>query len=107
MRVLYALGALAACSSPAARVQLAPIDYGNGCGKVDAVSALRVIAYAPSGDVRRTVDEIADFPADTTQLGIEVLTGSQVVSTGKSAPLAFDDLADGAQIPIAMAPLDG
>lgn len=70
-------------------------------------SAIRVTAYAPSGDVRRTDDEIADFPADTTQIGVELLAGSEVVVAGKTAPLGFNDLADGAQIPIAMAPLGG
>jgi hypothetical protein len=98
---------LAACSSPAAHVQLAPIDYGTGCGK-PASNVVRVIAYAPSGDIRRTDTEIADFPADTVQLGVEVLGGDGIVSaTGKTAPLDYNDLADKTEIPIAMAPLDG
>src|SRR5450432_1039712 len=98
---------LAACSSPAATVQLAPIDYGTTCGKPATSSTIRVIAYAPSGDVKRTDSEIADFPADTVQLGVEVVGGSDVLSTGKTAPLDFNDLANKTHIPIAMAPLDG
>ncbi|MFT3700403.1 MAG: hypothetical protein QM831_45075 [Kofleriaceae bacterium] len=107
MRALPALCTLAACSQDPAHVQLAPLDYGNGCGKVSSVSAIRVTAYAPSGDVRRTDATITDFPADTTQLGVELLVGSEVTVAGKSAPLGFNDLAEGTQIPIAMAPLEG
>jgi hypothetical protein len=98
---------LAACSSPAAHVQLVPIDYGTGCGKPSS-TVVRVIAYAPSGDERRTDTEIADFQADTVQLAVEVLGGDGVVlATGKTAPLDYNDLADKTEIPIAMAPLDG
>ena len=98
---------LAACSSPAAHVQLVPIDYGTGCGKPSS-TVVRVIAYAPSGDERRTGTEIDDFQADTVQLAVEVLGGDGVVlATGKTAPLDYNDLADKTEIPIAMAPLDG
>jgi len=104
-RVLALIG-LAACSDPAARVALAPLDLG-ACGKPLANTIVRVIAYTPAGDIRRTDTVISDFPATTEQLGVEIVSGGVVVSTGKTAPLAYNDLASGTQIPIAMVPLDG
>jgi len=103
---------LAACSDPAARVSLVPIDYGRGpCGQPDTsktpVSEIRVTAYGPTGDTRRTDGVIDDFPATTEQLGVEVFGGSVVLATGKTAPLDYNDLANKTTIPIAMAPLDG
>jgi len=99
----------AACGDPPARVQLVPIDFGNTCGKPDAaqVSTVRVIAYRPGPEQRRTDQEISDFPADTEQLGAEVLGGQVVLATGKTMPLAYGDLADKTQIPIAMVPPNG
>jgi len=104
-RVLTLVG-LAACSDPAARVALAPIDLG-ACGKPLANTIVRVIAYTSTGDIRRTDPVISDFPATTEQLGVEVVSGGVVVSTGKTASLAYNELANGTQIPIAMVPLDG
>ncbi len=104
---------VAACNEPAARVELAPIDFGNACGKPDVsrtpVSVVRVIAYGPGGETRRTDAEIADFSPDTEQLGVEVIGGTDgsVLATGKTAPLAYGELADGTQIPVAMVPRDG
>jgi hypothetical protein len=107
---------LLACSSPAARVQLVPIelpssDPDNPCGKPAAstVSSIRVIAYTPSGELRRTDSEISDFPADTEQLGIELVgNDGTVLATGKTAPLVdYGDLATGAQIPVAVLPPNG
>lgn len=107
-RVLVMLPALAlaGCSDPAARVALVPLDLG-GCGTPSASALVRVIAYTPMGDLRRTDPVIADFPASTEQLGVEVVSGGIVVVTGKTAPLAYNDLANGSQIPIAMIPRDG
>lgn len=98
---------LLGCSDPAARVQLAPV---SPCGQVEDETALRVVAYTAGGEVRRTVppSQIDAFPADTEQLGVEVIgDNGRLVAVGKTAPLAYGGLDDGAQIPIAMAPLDG
>ncbi|CAN5316918.1 hypothetical protein BH11MYX1_BH11MYX1_56630 [soil metagenome] len=105
LAMLPAIG-LAACSDPAARVSLAPLDLG-GCVVANANTIVRVIAYTPNGDIRRTGSVIADFPASTEQLGVELVSGGVVVVTGKTAALAYNDLANGTQIPIAMVPLDG
>ena len=73
-------------------------------------TALRVIAYTPGGEIRRSVppSDIDAFPADTEQLGVEVVGDSgALVAIGKTAPLAFADLEDGTAIPIVMAPPDG
>src|SRR5262249_50949151 len=109
------LALLAACGDPPARVRLAPVDLGD-CGKPSRadVSALRVIAYTPRGEQPRgialdatgTVD-ISDFPIDTMQLGLELSGATGVSAAGKTAPLAFASLANGATIPIAVVPLGG
>jgi hypothetical protein len=102
--------ALAACGDPA-HVRVVPL--GGACAKPANANLVNVTAYAPGGDRVKTLalDEalaIGDFPADTEQLGIEVLVGGgQVGAAGKSAPLGFAGLGDGAIIPVAMAPLDG
>jgi hypothetical protein len=110
MRGVIARGALvlaiAACGDPAAHVQLAPV---NLCDAVTGSSGLRVIAYTANGEIRRAVPptEIDAFPGDTEQLGVEVLgNGGEVVRTGKTGPIDFAGLAEGAQIPIVMAPLN-
>lgn len=100
------------CGESASRVQLVPIDLGTSCGKPEAgqIAAIRVIAYTRTGEVRRADAEITDFPADTEQLGVELLGGGGpdgVLATGKTAPLAYGDLADRATIPIAMLPPGG
>src|SRR3569623_547533 len=65
---------LAACSDPAAHVSLVPIDYGREprCGQPNTamtpVSEVRVTAYGPTGDTRRTDGVIEDFPATTVPL---------------------------------------
>ncbi|HEX5059858.1 MAG TPA: hypothetical protein VFV99_10890, partial [Kofleriaceae bacterium] len=97
---------LAACGDPAAHVQLTPV---NPCGMVTE-TALRVIGYTAGGELRRTVppNEIDAFPADTEQLGVEVVgAGGGLIAIGKTAPLAFDALTDGSDIPIVMAPPSG
>src|SRR5690348_2349456 len=98
---------LVACGDPAAQVQLAPV---SPCGQVTNESALRVVAYTATGEQRRTVPptKIDAFPADTEQLGVEVIgDNGRVVTAGKTSPLEFNALDDGTHIPIVMAPLDG
>lgn len=100
------------CGESPSRVQLVPIDLGTSCGRPEAgqIAAIRVIAYTRTGELRRADAEIADFPADTEQLGVEILGGGGpdgVLATGKTAPLAYGDLADRATIPIAMLPPSG
>ena len=98
---------LVACGDPAAHVQLVPV---NPCGMTMGKTGLRVIAYAASGELRRSVppDAIDAFPADTEQLGVEVVgPGGGLIAIGKTAPLAFDALDDGSTIPVVMAPPGG
>jgi hypothetical protein len=110
--LLTALAAgLAACGDPAARVTL--VNTSGGCGRPAAPTELRVIAYAAGGEVIRAIDpegeivDLGDFPGDTEQLGVEVVIGGGVVAAvGKSAPLDFLALADGASIPVFMAPVE-
>jgi len=105
--VVLGVMTVAACSDPAARVQLAPL---SPCGQVTNETALRVVAFTATGEQRRTVPptQIDAFPADTEQLGVEVIGDSgRVVAAGKTAPLAFNDLENGTDIPIVMAPVDG
>lgn len=96
------------CGDPAAHVQLVPVALPNGCGVSTAKTALRVIAYTPGGEIRRTVPptDIDAFPADTEQLGVEVIGGTgSLVAIGKTAPLAFGELET--DIPIVMLPPNG
>jgi hypothetical protein len=108
---LLALALVAGCGDPPARVTLAPIS--GTCGKPAGATGLTVTAYAAGGEVSRAVgfDEsvaIGDFPDDTEQLGVEVIIGGGAAgSIGKTSPLAFADLADGATIPIFMTPPGG
>jgi hypothetical protein len=101
----------AACGDPAAHVSLVPL--GGACGRPVGANLVRVTAYAASGERSQSVglDEslaIADFPVDTEQIGVEVIIGAGAIgAAGKSAPLVFDALADGATIPVFMAPPDG
>jgi hypothetical protein len=98
---------LVGCGDPAARVQLVPV---NPCGMATSKTALRVIAYTAGGELRRSVppNDIDAFPADTEQLGVEVVgDGGALVAIGKTAPLRFAELDDGTTIPVVMAPPDG
>ena len=103
---------VAACGDPAARVALVPV-LGGTCNKPLGATSIEVTAFAESGEVTRAVSpdqalDIADFPSDTLQLGVEVVVGGGVVgATGKTAPLAFAGLAEGTTIPIMMVPPDG
>jgi hypothetical protein len=101
------LATLVACGDDPARVRLAPI---SPCGQVTNRTALRVVAFTARGELRRTVppEEIDAFPADTEQLGVEVIgEAGRIVAVGKTAPLAFGELADGTAIPVVMGPPDG
>jgi len=108
---LAAVACGAACGDRAAHVTLVPL--GGACARPVGANLVKVTAYAASGERSKSIalDEtlaIADFPADTEQLGGEVLIGGGATgAAGKSAPLAFDALAEGATIPVFMAPPDG
>ncbi|MDB4960053.1 MAG: hypothetical protein JWP01_52 [Myxococcales bacterium] len=108
---LVACVAALGCGEPAARVTLAPIDHA--CGRPSGATGIRVTAFASSRDVTRAVGleervDLADFPADTEQLGVEVVTGGGAIGAiGKTAVLAFSDLPDAATIPVFMAPPNG
>lgn len=104
--------ACAACGGDGARLRLAPTNAGP-CGHPDDA---RTILVTPLGDFlagRRAIEvggavELADLPAATRSLAIEILgAGGEVRAIGRTAPLVLDALADGDVIPIAMAPPDG
>lgn len=96
------------CGDPPARVTLAPI--GPEACRPSNATGLRVIAFATSGERIRAVGldevvDIADFPVDTEQLGVEVtIAGGVLGAIGKTGPIAFTELADGDAIPVFMAP---
>jgi hypothetical protein len=100
-----------ACGDPAAHVHLVPL--GGNCGRPLGANQVKVTAYAASGERSQSLGlseaiSIADFPSDTEQIGVEVsIGGGETGAEGKSAPLGFDALADGAVIPVLMAPPDG
>jgi hypothetical protein len=104
------------CGDDPARVRLSPVrpvPSDPRCGDArPRPSELVVIAFARSGEVLRSVPvddqvPIGDFPDDTEQLGVEARLAGSPIAIGKTAPLAFRDLPDGATIPIFMAPPDG
>lgn len=99
------------CDESASRVRLVPL--GGDCARPLGAVAVRVTAYTATGERSKSIalDEVLaidDFPADTEQLAVEVIAGGGVTAAaGKSAPLAYGELADGATIPVFMAPPDG
>jgi hypothetical protein len=101
----------AGCGEQAARVQL--VALGGDCGRPAGANEVRVTAYGTSGKKAVSVapDEsiaFGGFPADTEQLAVEVFIGGGVLAAeGKSAPLAFNALPDGAKIDVLMAAPDG
>jgi len=105
------IGGVAGCSDPPAHVRLAPL--GGLCARPQGGNLVRVTAYTAAGERTQSLglDEtlaISEFPADTEQIGVEVaVAGGQTGAAGKSAPLDFGALADGAAIPVFMAPPDG
>src|SRR5262249_29211691 len=79
---------------------------------VDA-NQLEITAFAQSGEVKQAIAldqaiDIKSFPADTVQLGVEVVIGGGTIgAAGKTAPLVFDELANGDQLHVAMVPPGG
>ena len=104
-------GLVAGCGDPPARVALVPV--AQACGRPAGATSIRVIAYGPAGEDTRAVApgellDVADFRADTEQLGVEVTIGGGATgAVGKTAPLVFGELPDGAVLPVFMAPPDG
>lgn len=109
-RVVLVTALAAACGDAPAHVTLVPVDLG-GCGMPPGVTHLRVYAYTPSDQVVTDVSaptELGSLPADTLQLGVEAsVANGDVQAIGKTMPLAFDSLADHAEIRIAMLAQDG
>ena len=75
-----------------------------------------ITAHTGDRDVTRSIAldgsvasfDIADFPVNTRQLTVELIgSGGVVRAVGKSAPLQFTALMDGAQVPVFMAPPGG
>ena len=101
------------CGEDPARVRLVPVDFGGECGRPINANQLAITAFAETGEVKRAVAldreiDIAELPADTVQLGVEILVGGGATgAAGKTLPIAFEDLDDGVAIPIAMAPPGG
>jgi hypothetical protein len=111
-RLGLAMVALATgCGDSAARIQV--VALGGACARPAQGNLVKVTAYSPSGDHSQSLGldqtlEINDFPADTEQLAIEVvIAGGGIGAAGKSPPLMYGRLPDGATIPIAMAPPAG
>ncbi len=100
-----------ACGDPPAHVTVVPLN--DACGRPAGATSLKLTAYAGRGEVSRAIglDEsvaIGDFPDDTEQLGVEVVVGGgEVGAVGKTLPLAFGELGEGATIPIFMTPPGG
>ena len=106
---LCAAGHAVGCGGDPAQVRLVP-RFG-ACPKP---SGSRTLLVTPLGDFRadrRAIDSavaLADLPGATEQLAVEVVgPGGAIVAAGKTARFDFDQLADGAELPIAMAPPDG
>jgi len=113
-RTLVLAAAAIGCGEPAARVTLVPVVLGaSNCGRPADANQLAITGFAESGENTRAVAlgeaiDISDFPEDTIQLGVEVVIGGGIVgAAGKTTPLAFGELEDGATIPIVMIPPDG
>jgi hypothetical protein len=109
--------AAAACSDAAPRIGLTP-TYGRNPACGHAVDGRLLLVTAQTGDreVTRSVPldgsvasfDVADFPLDTRQITAEVIgAGGAVRAVGKSAPLEFATIVDGATVPIFMAPPGG
>jgi hypothetical protein len=106
---------LAACGDPAAHVHLVPIELPTMCGKPPRgrVTTMTITAYATTAEHAEVVSpaatgelQLSDLPGDTEQIGVELSDDSGVIAAGKTAPLAFDSLRDGASIPIAVLPIE-
>ncbi len=112
-RVLALAVAAIGCGDGPAHVRLVPVDVGGECGRPVNANQLAITAFGIAGEVKRAIAldralDISDLPADTVQLGVEILVGGGATgAAGKSLPLVFDELDDGAAIPVVMAPPGG
>jgi hypothetical protein len=97
-----------ACGDPAAQVQL--VRVGGSCGAVSDARTLLIRALGDNGEVSRAVSvgavsALADLPAVTRQLTVEVLgAGGAVRAIGKSVPIELGALESGDTVAVAMAP---
>lgn len=101
------------CGDTPAHVTLDPVPLPASCGRPKNATGIRITAYTASGELTRAVGltetvDLADFPASTEQLGVEVAVGGGAIGAiGKTAPIAYGELADRASIPIVMIPPGG
>ncbi|HEY4175739.1 MAG TPA: hypothetical protein VGM90_02845 [Kofleriaceae bacterium] len=93
---------------------LTPIATGDGaCGVPSGAGSIRITAFARSGTTTQALSQmetvaIDSFPADTEQIGVEVAVGNGVIGAqGKTPPIDFNGLDDGATIKLFMAPPNG
>jgi len=99
------------CGEPA-RVTLEPVVIGDStCGRPVDARSLVVTALGEFAEDARAVApgdpvDIGDFPTGTRQLEVSVLGPARVAAFGRTAPLELGALADGAAVPIFMAPPD-
>lgn len=99
------------CGGDPPRVQLVPVEYS--CGRPANANQLAIAALTERGEVTRAIStaqavDITNFPLDTKQLTLEIIVANgERGAIGKTLPLAFDALADGAIVPLFMAPPDG
>ena len=113
LAVVPILGMAGACEDDPAHVTLKPVSLPAGCGRPANVTGIRVIAYTDAGEETRAVGpdeqvDLADFPASTEQLGVEVAIGGGALGAiGKTAPLEYGELADKALVPVVMIPPGG
>ena len=111
--VLVLAAAAIGCGQDPARVRLVPVDVGGECGRPANANQLAITAFGVGGEVKRAIAldrvlDISDFPADTVQLGVEILVGGGATgAAGKTLPLVFDELDDNTAIPVMMAPPGG
>ena len=96
-----------------ARARRAPVPTSAPCGEPIATTALRVIAYTRgrrdcARDGRRASrHRRRSRRTPSSSASRSSAAAAALVAIGKTAPLAFDELADGTAIPILMAPPDG
>lgn len=99
---------LGGCSEPAPRVRL--VRVGGSCGAVAGAQAMIVRALFDTGEVSRGVSLVSggaidDLPATTRQITVEIVgQDGGVRAVGKSAPLVYGELSEGAVVSVAIAP---
>lgn len=98
----------AGCTEPAARVHL--VRVGGSCGAVGDARTMIIRALGDEGEISRAVSlgegaALDDLPATTRQIAVEMVgPDGGVRAVGKTAPLVYGELDDGAAVPVAMAP---